>query len=90
MRKTILKYTETAGPGRRRLAAAWYFVYPLYILYIFVYTVFVYMCIYFDIFQYILLYVSYIFAYMFQEFSMENRIPRPASGGGDLRAPAAL
>ena len=26
-----------AGPGRRRLAAAWYFVYILYILYIFVY-----------------------------------------------------
>ena len=26
-----------AGRGRRRLAAAWYFVYILYILYIFVY-----------------------------------------------------
>ena len=34
-----------AGPGRRRLAAAWYFVYLLYILYIFAY-----MCIYFNIF----------------------------------------
>ena len=34
-----------AGPGRPRLAAAWYFVYILYILYIFVYN-----SIYFDIF----------------------------------------
>ena len=35
-------------PGRRRLAAAWYFVYILYILYIFVYI-----CIYSNIFWYI-------------------------------------
>ena len=41
-----------AGPGRRRLAAAWCFVYILYILYIFVYI-----CIYFDIFLYILIYL---------------------------------
>ena len=46
--KIYTKYPRLgAGPGRRRLAAAWDFEYILYILYIFVYT-----CIYFDIFWY--------------------------------------
>ena len=40
-----------AGPGRRRLAAAWYFVYILNILYMFLFI-----CIHFDIFWYCNLY----------------------------------